>query len=357
MQPEIRNVMNDRRPWSHIVAAAGLLLGACSSERVSQPPAPPVNWGSLEPQPVIDAGPPKATESERRLPVVFAAALSSPGFVQLGPLLDEDAHFSSPGLDDAHGRTAVVHALDVAIGAFDDRKFALERIWRTANEQTIEWTMTGTCARDWLGVAATHTSVTFRGLTLLWTKDDGSISDIHLYFDVTVVKAQLGAGPKGLTAPPLPPAGKEEPKIFEQSVSPQEKSNVVAYEAALDALERKDLSRYVDAMTDDVEVTTLERAQPWRGKDDAKAYFKSMHKAIGQLDTTVQNAWGVSDRLQFVIVEYFIAGEQLGPILWIPAQRDKVIRLQVVDIAEMRDGKIARVWRYDNPAQIIGSGL
>ena len=61
---------------------------------------------------------------------------------------------------------------------------------------------------------------------------------------------------------------------------------------ALDALERKDLSRYVDAMTDDVQVDTPERTL--HGKDDAKAYYNRMHKAIGQLDTTVQNAWGVS---------------------------------------------------------------
>jgi steroid delta-isomerase-like uncharacterized protein len=355
MQTENRDAMNVRGPWVPFLGAA-LLLSACSGEKVNPPPAPPVNWGSLERQPVVDAGPPKATDLERRLPVAFASAVSSQGFAQLGPLLDEDAHFSSPGMADAHGRSAIVHAFDVTLGAFDDRKVAPDRVWRTANEQTIEWTMGGTLARDWMGVPATHSAITFKGLTLLWTKDDGSISDVHLYFDVAVVKAQLGSGPKGLVAPPPPALGKEEPKVFEQSVSPQDKSDVAVYESALDALERKDLPRYVDAMTDDVEVYTLERAQPMRGKDDAKAYFKAMHKAVGQLDTTVQNSWGVSDRVQFAIVEYFVAGEQLGPLLWIPAQRDKVIRLELVDIAEIRDGKIARVWRYDNPAQIVGTG-
>jgi hypothetical protein len=27
----------------------------------------------------------------------------------------------------------------------------------------------------------------------------------------------------------------------------------------------------------------------------------------------------------------------------------------VVDVAEVHDGKIARVWRYDNPTQILSS--
>jgi hypothetical protein len=79
-----------------------------------------------------------------------------------------------------------------------------------------------------------------------------------------------------------------------------------------------------------------------------------MHKAIGQLDTTVDNAWGVGP---FSIVEYSIAGEQLASIGWVPAQRDKVIRLQLVDICETTGGKVARVWRYDNPVQILSDSV
>jgi hypothetical protein len=340
-----------------VLPAVALLLVACSSDRVSPPLAPPVNWGSLERQPPPDAGPDAFTsEKERELPVAFANALASPGFAQLGPLLDEDAHFAFPGMDDAHGRTSIVHAFEVTLGAFEQRRLQRDRIWRTPNEQTIEWTMSGTLARDWMGVPATHTATTFKLLTLLWSKDDGTISDVHLVFDVAVVKAMLGAGPKGLTPPPAPVFGTEEPKITVQGNPPTyaEKSNVAACEAQLDALEGNNLQKYVDAVADDVEVFTAERVEPARGKDDAKAYFKAMHKAIGQLDTTVENAWGVAE---FAVVEYFVAGEQLGAVGWVPAQRDRVVRLQIVDIAEIQGGKIRRVWRYDNPLQLVAAGL
>jgi hypothetical protein len=337
------------------VAAAALLAAACSSDRVAPPPTPPVNWGSLERQSPMDAGPDAfLSEKERELPVAFANALASPGFAQLGHLLDEDAHFAFPGMDDAHGRTSIVRAFEVTLGAFEQRQLQRDRVWRTPNEQTIEWTLSGTLARDWMGVSATHTAATFKLLTLLWTKDDGTISDVHMVFDVAAVKAMMGAGPKGLTAPPSPVLGKEEPKIYVQGNPPTdaEKSNVAAYEAQLDAFEGSNLQKYLDAMTDDVEVFTAERAAPARGKDEAKAYFKAMHKAIGQLDTTVENAWGVTEH---AVVEYFIAGEQLGAIGWVPAQRDRVIRLQVVDIAEIQGGKIRRVWRYDNPLQLVAT--
>jgi hypothetical protein len=335
----------------------GLVLASCSSESVGRPPPAPVNWQSLEPHPVADAGPDIVTAKERALAGAYASALVSPGFASLGPLLDDEAHFSSPGMDDAHGPGPVVHAHDVLFGAFDDRKVATSRVWRTPGEQTIEWTMAGTQARDWMGVPVTHKPVAFKGLTLLWTKDDGSVTDIHVYIDVALVKAQLGVGPKdllGVVAAPAPSTGTGQ--VFDQTAggSADEQSNVAVMRSWLDALENNNESAYVGAVTDDIEVYTLEHPQPARGKEAARAYYKAMHKAIGQLDTTVDNAWGVG---QFSIIEYSIAGEQLASIGWVPAQRDKVIRLQLVDICETTGGKVARVWRYDNPVQITSDSV
>jgi ketosteroid isomerase-like protein len=199
-----------------------------------------------------------------------------------------------------------------------------------------------------MGVAATQKPVTFRALTLLWTRDDGSITDMHLYVNVALVKAQLGVGPKDLLALPPPGLPTSPAPVFEQTqpASAAEQRSVADVKAWLDALENNKETEYVDAVTDDVEVNALERAQPMRGKEALRAYYRAMHKAIGQLDTTVDNAWGVGP---FAVVEYSIDGEQLGPIGWVPAQRDKVIRMELVDICEMKEGKIARLWRYDNP--------
>ena len=334
------------------VAASCAFLAACSSETVAQPPPAPIDWRSLQARPTFDSGPPAPTAKERAVAESYTAALESPDLAQIAPRLDDDARLAFPGMTDAHGRDAVVRAHAVLFGPFDQRKFTTSRVWRTDSEQSVEWTMTGTQARDWMGVAATRKPATFKGLTLLWTKDDGTITDVHVYFDVAVVKAQLGVGPKELStlAPPsAAPAGA--PEIFEQTGSIDEKNNVAVVHGALDALENNELSAYLGSMTDDVEIYTSERAQPMRGKDATLAYYKSMHKAIGQLDTTVINAWGIA---QFAVVEHDIAGEQLGPIGWVPAQRDKVVRLHVVDVAQLQGGKIARVWRYDNLAEIVG---
>lgn len=339
--------------YRNMLGAIALGLSGCSSETVAQPPPAPVNWQSLQVRPVVDAGSDIISAKERALAEVYVSALSSPGIAQLGPLLDDEAHFASPGSDDAHGRGAVARAHDLLLGAFDDRKVAATRVWRTPNEQTIEWTMTGTHARAWMGIATTHKPVAFTGLALLWTRDDGSITDVHLYVDVAIVKAQLGVGPKELLALPLstPPTGPAQ--VFEQAqpASADEQSHLTLVKSWFDALENNKEVDYVGSVTDGFEVDDLERSEPARGKEAARTYYKAMHKAVGQLDTTVDNGWGVA---RFAVVEYSIAGEQLGPMGWIPAQRDKVFSLEIVDICEISGGKIARVWRYDNPTQILG---
>ncbi|HXN32990.1 MAG TPA: nuclear transport factor 2 family protein, partial [Polyangiaceae bacterium] len=295
---------------------------------------------------------PAPTAKERAAAERYVAALASPGFAQLLPLLDDDAHFAFPGVEEVHGRDAAAREHEALFGAFDERAVVANRVWRTANAQAVDWTMKGVQAREWMGVAATHKSVTFSGLSLLWTKDDGSLADVHVYFDVAVVKAMLGVGPKALLALPVPPfPAASAPHVFEQTGSPDEKKNVAVVAAHLDALEGNREADYVAGVTDDVELNTPEH-EPRLGKEAFQAYFKGMHKAVSQLDTTIQNSWGAA---QFAIVEYFISGEQIGPIGWIPAQRNKVVRLQTADIAEIRDGKIARVWRYYNPTQIAAA--
>ncbi len=336
-------------------------LAACSNETVGRPPPPPVDWQSfVSARP--DAGANTPTAKESTIAEEYATALTSAGLAKLGGLFDDDAHFAFPGRDDAQGRNAVVREHALLFGSFEPRGFALSRIWRTASQQIAEWTMSGVQAQEWLGLPPTQKPVTIRGVTLLWTNDNGTISDCHVYFDVAAVKALLGAAPgakparaaaasrpndlSNLAAPSMPsgPPQYIDPKV--------EQDNVATVRGALDALESNE-NAFLDSLTDDVEVYTLERSEPARGKEEARAYFKALHKAIAQLDTTMRNGWNVA---QFGIVEYTIDGDQRGPLGWIPQQHDQVIRLHIVDVDEIRDGKIARVWRYDNPGEILAPG-
>jgi len=319
-----------------------LLVFACSSETVTRPPSPPI--GKLvEAKVVVDAGRIAASERERGVTGVYVKALASPGFAELGKLLDDDAHFAFAGYKDVKGRDNVVKAHETLLGAYDERKIFATRVFLTDATQAIEWTLVGTHR-------PTHKPVIFKGLTLLWTRDDGSISNVHVYFDEAVVQAQLGTGPKALAtlAPPPIPSGEHE--TIEQANSADEMSNLAPVHTALGALESGDENGYLATMSDDVEVTTLELSR--KGKAEARNYFRDRRKSIGNLDTSIDNIWGIGN---YVVVEYHVVGEQRGPIGWVPAQKDTLIKMFTVDVMEIQNAKIARIWRYSNPSQIVST--
>lgn len=323
--------------------------GACAPETVAPPPAPPVNWASLADRAPVDAGPPRATAKEREAAASYATALASPGFAELAALLDENARFAFGGKN-AHGRDRVVASHAALFGAFDQRVVAVSRVWMNEHSQAVEWTLTGTHTRDYAGIAPTRRPVAVKGVTLLFTNDDGSIVDVHVAFDEALVKAQLGVGPAELQklAAPVAPSGA--PVVIERRSTAEEAANLTPVRAMLDALEEDKESAYLDALSELVEISSPEHPEPTRGKDAARAYFRAMRKAVAQLDTAPHGAFGAGD---FAVVEYSISGEQVGPIAWIPAAKSRVFRMHVVDIAEVHGGKISRIWRYDNPTEIL----
>jgi ketosteroid isomerase-like protein len=330
------------------IALTALLLAGCSHEAVGPPPPPPVDWRALSTSGAASAPKTPLTARERDVADAYVAALASPGLAQLGARLHPNVEGSFAGSQAVHGRDQVVSLHEFLFGAFDQRTVIATRVLRTKTAQAIEWTMTGTQIRDWMRVPPTHEPVAFKGVTLLWTHDDGTIVDVHIYFDVAVVKAELGAGPKELVSPPIPRDTVLRVRL-EQTDSPVEMSNVATMRASLDALEAKDETAYLASMTDAVEIYTLERGDPMRGRSGAGAYYAAMDHAIGQLDTTITHVWGIAS---FVVVEYSIAGVQLGPVGWVPLRRERVLGLHIVDVAELRDGRIGRIWRFDNPQEI-----
>lgn len=325
-----------------LVAAA-----ACGAETVARPPPPPVDWASFEgrAEPVA-AKAMVASPPERSAALAYIEALASPQFRDLGRVLDEEAHFMYAGFRDARGRDRVVNAHRGLLGLFAERRFVLRRVLLTDSSQAVEWTMT---ADD----AASHRPVGINGLSLLWTKDDGSVTDIHAYYDDAVLQAQAGRGPKALsgllpTATPLETAG----ALIEQGRTAEENDNVALVRALLDAFASGDEGAYVAKLSDDVEVVTPESSQPSRGKERERAYVRSMHRAIGHIDAMVDNAWGVGP---FVVAEYHIVGEQRAAIGLVPARKENLVKMFIVDVVELVQGKIARIARYDNPTQILES--
>jgi ketosteroid isomerase-like protein len=330
-----------------------LAAPACAAETVSMPPPAPVHFSPAAAAAAAKPSPTVATERERGVADAYVKALGSPGAIEIGLLVGEDVRFTF-GTHDTRGRQAVIKAHDRVFGAFGERKFTTSRIWLTDSThlldcQALEWTMTGVQERPWLGVAPAGKSVSIKGLTLFWTDDDGVIAEIHTYLDEEVVKAQLGAGPAELLRLPLPTADARPPQVLERKGAPEEKENVATVRRMIQALEDGQEAAFLVTMTDDVELETLDAAEPSRGQDAARTSFRTLRRSVRQLDTVIQNAWGVGP---FAIVEYELTGLQTAPLRRHDVAEGgsaRAFHTRRVDVVEFRAGKIARIRRYSDP--------
>lgn len=319
------------------------LATACAAETVDLPPPAPVQLRSATSR---LPSPTTPTEREREVAQLYGHAMASPSFAGLPETLADDVHFQF-GERDARGRQRVLKEHQKLFGSFDQRSFSVSRVWltdstQTINSQAIEWTMSGLQARPWMGLPAGNRTAVIHGLTLLWTDDDGIIAEIHVYFDEDGVKAQLVG-----TAPPQRASGAAgSPQVAQHGGTAEERANVAVARQALQALEDDKESSFVAAMSDELEVVTLGQNDRVLGKNGARNYFKETRKTIRQLDTVIQNVWGVGS---FVVVEYALAGLQTASSLRASGGADGALHpLQVhcVDVDELRDGVISRIWRY-----------
>jgi len=326
--------------------AGGLLMASCSRDLVRPPPPSSVDWHPSGSPTQSDAS--AAASTQPTIAQAYASALETPGFAALGPYLDADAHFFFPGVEEVTGRDAVIRAHDLLLGAFSERRVAVRRVLRSSSAQLLQWALRGVQTSTWFGVSVTGKAVEFEGLAVLATGEDEAVSDVHAYFDVASVEAQLrhGGSEQQAASSALGPSGS--PQVVRQSGSSDEMHNTAVVRRWLDALDSIDRAAYLACLSEDVEVTTPERARPARGKEAAANSFEAIHRQIAELETRIDAIWGIGD---FVGVEYSLTGEQTAPIGWVPLARDRVVRLQVADIAELHDGRITRVWRYLNLAQ------
>lgn len=329
---------------------------ACGSETVQAPPTPRFDWASFDD---ASAGAPDAGRSrdyalERAAVNAYVDALSGRTLASLGKVLDENAHVSALGVEDAHGREKVIREHERLFGAFDGRALRARRVVVQRGSAVVEWRMTGTQAREWMGVAPTGRAVSIEGVTLVTTQDDGEVSDVRVMFDVGAAKAQLASA----NAPSDSPAN---PEWLEPGGSEAETKNAEVVRAWLDALEvdrpepgadtarrtqqgaAADEATYVDSLTDDVEVR--QHGATERGKDAARAYFKTMRRALAQLDVTTLSTASAGS---VVAIEYTMGGDQLASFASVPLVADRVVLVDTVDVLELRGGKIARVTRYDD---------
>jgi predicted ester cyclase len=336
------------RSLLHRTVVAAILATGCGSSAVETPAAAPV-----DPRLFQDAGaratvhvksPLEVQTAERESALAVVAAFAQDGFQGAIPKLDPEGNLRYPGLAEATDRTGALKELEDLFGAFAGRAVTVGRVWQPPHVVVVEWTLTGTQAREWLSVKPTQKQVSIHGVVLLWFDTNGLVADTHLYFDAGAVLAQLGGAPKGIEAPASAPMGTG---VVIPTDSDAEKQNVSIVNGSWDAFEGGKEAGYLAPLADDIAVFRLDRA-PERGTSERKKFYRWLHGGIGSLQQTPLNAWGVGP---FVIEEYSITGAQSGKLTDAPVT-DHALELHFLDIDELKDGKIISTWTFGNSLEL-----
>jgi steroid delta-isomerase-like uncharacterized protein len=332
---------------------------ACGGEETPPPqspqPPPAVSVNSAMPAPAdttaTPAEAPKPSLAELEISGTKAAfdALNAHDADKLVSLLTDDAVIKMAGMPDVTGKDTVKAMHQAQWAAFPDAKYAWSRMWQSNDVAVVEHAWTGTNTGDFMGMKATNKPVGVMGLTISWFTPDGHVKEMHHYVDHGSVAMQLGVPKaKGRPLVGLPTST----EIHKAGGSADEQKNVDFVKGLDAAMNKKDITTFLGALTDDSEYVENTMASTSKGKKDAEKWFKMFSKAFPDMNTTSSNVWGVED---FVIHESTMTGTQKGPLGGpggaIPAT-GKSVTLHSAEIQQIKDGKLVKGWGYSNGAEL-----
>ncbi len=337
-----------------------LLLGACGGgeeeTRPVQPPPPPavsVSSAATAPADTGAATPPEAPKAsladlQKKSLQTVVDALNAHDADKAVSVYTDDAVFRMAGMPDVQGKSAIKDSLSKEWAAFPDAKYAVARTWTKNDVVIVEWGFTGTNSGDFMGMKATNKPVGLMAVSVVWTTPDGLAKEEHLYEDMGSMMMQLGVKKAmGRPAVALPSASEAH---VAKGTADEDKNADVARNFAT-TMEKKDVKAFLDGITDDSSYDMNTAPAAMSGKKAAETWFKAMTKAFPDAKSSITNVWGVED---YVIDEYTMTGTQKGALTMgktsIPAT-GKQVNLHGVEILQIKDGKMAKGWGYENGAE------
>jgi predicted ester cyclase len=181
----------------------------------------------------------------------------------------------------------------------------------------------------------------------LVANDENRATQEFAYFDPSTMAAQLGLLPK--EAPPHRPAMDKgldgAPIIVIAADDEKEKKNLDAVKKANDAFGTKKMPDIMATWTDDGLESDQAEGKDYKGKKEIQANTEVFFKAFPDFKmTAAPTLFAAGD---YVVVEGKFEGTNTGPLGPMKATKKKVTG-EFAEVMELKDGKLAKVWRFRN---------
>jgi steroid delta-isomerase-like uncharacterized protein len=284
-------------------------------------------------------------ELQKKALAAYADAVSARDAKAVGNLYAEDGVLMSAGLPEMKGREAIAKFTQQWFDGFSATKLGFSRVWTKGDVMAVEWTVTSKHTGEFMGIKASNKDTGLQGMSVLWLNADGTIKADHRYSDMATNMAQIGASKEKARPVATMPANTE--WIAAKDGDDKNLDVVKKMYTLIDGGADKEKEVWALA-TDDFSADDYTMPATMK-RPDAQKFFQMIFKAFPDLKQSISNTWAIGD---YVIVEGVMNGTHKGPLMGIPATK-KTIAAHFVDVSQVKDGKIAKVWSYSNSVEMM----
>jgi predicted ester cyclase len=337
-----------------VVLSGSSLSGCIESSDPIAPSPPPVAWGSFDagataPVATTPSVSPSTDRTAARVALVQAllGAISDLDSVAFAGKYAEDATASIFGESVWNGRADIGAMLRDFYQPFSGIKATPTRITVNGDRVAVEWVMTGTQAKSWMGADASGKTVAVPVLSIYKFDAHDRVAVEHTYFDEVGALVQIGAASHAMDrGSVVTPA--DTPTIVGAKGGADETANTTLVASAANALAQNSADAVVAPYASDIEIWSATRAKTTKGKDAAKKEVAEFLKTFGDVKVTV-DAWGAG---ALVVDEREVKATNIGSYAGNPPTK-KAADWQEATVSEVKEGKVVRSWNYVNRRDIF----
>lgn len=309
------------------------------------PPPPPTEPAKLEPAP-----PPKPSMAEMQREAIGEAlkALNGQDPKKFAAIYADDGVITVAGLNEVNGRSSIEQNMAEWFETFKDVKLGFSRVWVNKEVLVLEWVINGKHHGELFGVKGTEQAIGHYGFSIVTMTPEGKVASEHRYGELGTVMTQVGvagAKAKSRPIPPIPSA----PETMTSTGTADEAKNVEVAKNVLASLEPgRNEAEFTNLLADDVEQDGLFHLEMSKGKDGAKRFYRAFTTAFPDAKFEITKAFAVGE---YAIAESVLRGTHKGVLGTIQPTK-KPISIHLVDVFKIKDGKVVRVWTYQNSLEM-----
>jgi len=254
------------------------------------------------------------------------------------------------GFHETTGRDAIEKSWAPLFVAFPDIVAKPVRVLQKGDVVVVEWAAGGTNTGEMMG-PPTNKKAAIWGADVMWFNDDGTIKRNETYHDDATIMQQLGKMPgKPRELATLPTS--DATWVTAAGTDDEEKLVATMKNSWPATWNKRDAKAYGDVVTDDGQHIEIAGATDYKGKAALLKELEMYSKALPDMNTTVENAWGFAPNI--VVAKFTFGGTMKGPIGPFKPT-NKPITIHGLDVDEFKDGKMAKGTTYSNGTELLAA--